>query len=173
MIVNRGGRRMQAHTMVGASIDLRGRKPLPSVVPWPSTYTSLDSVYWKMGVLVFDGTPILSLIQILKHPRFRLGPRQVLFSGCVSFNNSGGRNYCRNSLVCIYVWKILNTLFYIVIRKIHRFGALAEENRKTTKWGTGGVWSGVVQRLLIRQKRAKRWRNGRTVRRKVVRGSVG
>jgi hypothetical protein len=129
---------MQAHQMVGASIDLRERQPLPFVVPWASTSTSLYSSYWEMGVLVYDGTPILSLIQIIKHPRFRLGLPQVLNSGCAYLDNSGGRITAEIASSVYTFEKFLNTLFYIVIRKIHRFGALVEENRTMTKWGTGG-----------------------------------
>jgi hypothetical protein len=125
--------------MVGASIDLRERQPLPFVVPWASSYTSLHSSYWEMGVQVYDGTPILSLIQIVKHPRFRLGLPQVLNPGCVYLDNSGGLITAEIASSVYTFEKFLNTLFYIIICKIHRFGAFAEENRTTTKWGTGGV----------------------------------
>jgi hypothetical protein len=118
---------MQAHQMVGASIDLRERQPLPFVVPWASTSTSLYSSYWETGVLLYDGTPILSLIQIVKHPRLRLGLPQVLNSGCAYLDNSGGRITAEIALSVCTFEKFLNTLFYMVIRKIHRFGALAEE----------------------------------------------
>jgi hypothetical protein len=168
MFQNKGGRRTHTHKMVGASIDFRERQSLSSVLRWVSTYTSLYSLYWEMGVLEYKVTPILSLIQILEHPRFRLGRPQVLNSGCVSFDNSGGRITGETASSVRTFGKFLNTLFHIVFGKIHVWGSLwrKQEAGELGEWRCM-KWGGATTETC---ETVAKWANGSTKGRK---GSVG
>jgi hypothetical protein len=56
-----------------------------------------------MGVLLCEFAQSISLNQIFKHPRFRLGLPQALNSGCVSLDKPGEELLPNQPHVCIIV----------------------------------------------------------------------